>query len=338
MSNISESRRQINGELALEYLARYQGRPLLQIARIMQNENPQVFMSVDSARSLIRYYTGSLGSRHRKTLATKEFMGINLKDSIVLPEGDLRDDAPYILPKANKKVGVLSDMHIPYHDKNAVMEALEYFYRRGVNTIIFNGDTMDCYQLSRFDKDPRKRRFAEELHMTKEFLQSIHKAFPGVLKIYKIGNHEERYIKYIQQKAPEIQDLLMDNFDFPAFLEFGSMNIQYVTEKRMVHAGELVIAHGHEWPSYSGGVNPARTMYLKAKSNVLVGHFHRYSEHVGKTVKKKVDGAWSTGCLCDLNPLYMPHNEWVHGFAYVEWQDDGLFEVHNKKIIDGKVL
>lgn len=27
---------------------------------------------------------------------------------------------------------------------------------------------------------------------------------------------------------------------------------------------------------------------------------------------------WSTGCLCDLHPAYMPNNKWQLGFAYSE--------------------
>lgn len=328
----------ITGELALKYLDKYQGRSNLQIARLLYKDNPLVYSSVEHARTSIRYHAGAAGSDNRKRLENKQFMGHNLKDIINLPEGEGRDSKPYIVPKQNKRIGILSDMHIPYHDKDAVFKALEYFQRREIDTLIFNGDTVDCYQLSRFDKDPRKRSFGEELRITKEFLQGIHKAFPGVLKIFKLGNHEERYIKYLVSKSPEIADLLIDNFDFPAFLEFGSMNIQYVSEKQLIYAGNLVIAHGHEWPGFGGGVNPARTMALKAKSNVIVGHFHRYSEHVQKTVKGRIDGAWSTGCLCELNPLYMPNNDWVHGFAYAEILDKGDFVVHNKKIVNGKVL
>ena len=46
---------------------------------------------------------------------------------------------------------------------------------------------------------------------------------------------------------------------------------------------------------------------------------------------------WSTGCLCDLHPRYMPLNKWNHGFAIVDLDTAGGFSVRNFRIIDGKV-
>jgi hypothetical protein len=43
------------------------------------------------------------------------------------------------------------------------------------------------------------------------------------------------------------------------------------------------------------------------------------------------------GCLCDLSPDYAIVNRWNHGFAIVDIDEDGSFEVHNHKIIDGRV-
>ena len=57
-----------------------------------------------------------------------------------------------------------------------------------------------------------------------------------------------------------------------------------------------------------------------------------------KDINGKVIGAWSTGCLCDLNPRYMPLNNHNLGFARVEVEPDGSFEVHNHKIINGRMV
>ena len=42
--------------------------------------------------------------------------------------------------------------------------------------------------------------------------------------------------------------------------------------------------------------------------------------------------AWSTGCLCNLRPEYAKFNRWNHGFAFVDIDKSGEFEVHNYKI------
>jgi len=46
----------------------------------------------------------------------------------------------------------------------------------------------------------------------------------------------------------------------------------------------------------------------------------------------------SQGCLCGMNPLYMPINKWNLGFSYVEHEiKSGQFIIHNLKIINGRV-
>jgi hypothetical protein len=51
----------------------------------------------------------------------------------------------------------------------------------------------------------------------------------------------------------------------------------------------------------------------------------------------KITTTWSTGCLCELHPEYMPINKWNLGFAIVDMADD-MFDVRNKRISKGKVL
>jgi hypothetical protein len=48
---------------------------------------------------------------------------------------------------------------------------------------------------------------------------------------------------------------------------------------------------------------------------------------------------FSIGCLCQLTPKYRPfaYTKWNHGFAIVEIDGDGSFEVNNYRIIKGKV-
>jgi hypothetical protein len=70
----------------------------------------------------------------------------------------------------------------------------------------------------------------------------------------------------------------------------------------------------------------------------MINHVHRTSEHVEVDMNGKQIGCWSLGAMCDVTPDYNPqvskHNL---GFAIVEKDDSGEFEVQNKKIINGKV-
>jgi len=39
-----------------------------------------------------------------------------------------------------------------------------------------------------------------------------------------------------------------------------------------------------------------------------------------------------------LHPDYCPSNDWSLGFARVEREDDDWFQVHNKRILQNKVV
>ena len=41
-----------------------------------------------------------------------------------IPEGDYKEVMPFIMPKGNNRILVLTDIHIPYHDIEALQIAL----------------------------------------------------------------------------------------------------------------------------------------------------------------------------------------------------------------------
>jgi hypothetical protein len=112
-----------------------------------------------------------------------------------------------------------------------------------------------------------------------------------------------------------------------------------VGEKRIIKAGNLNIAHGHEFPSgIASPVNVARGLYLRAKANAICGHFHKNSEHSETDINGHMTTTWSVGCLCDLHPLYMPINSWNQGVALITIDEEGKVDVQNRRIKNGKIL
>jgi hypothetical protein len=55
-------------------------------------------------------------------------------------------------------------------------------------------------------------------------------------------------------------------------------------------------------------------------------------------VQGNVIRSYSTGCLCELHPDYMPLNDWQHGCAVISIDDDGHASVQNLRIRHGEVL
>lgn len=333
----------IKGEIVQEYLNHDEwGKlPSLTLARLIYKHNKEVFNNVETVRTLIRAYRGKLGSAKvvvtHPTENAEHAKKLGIANPFGLPDSDEDEWEPYVLPKAATRILLLSDIHVPYHNINSITKAIEYGKSKKVNAIVFNGDTVDCFALSRYEKDPRKRGFAEELELTRQLLQVFRKEFDGVPFYFKLGNHEERYEAYLRTKAPEL--LGTSEFTLDSLLRLGELGCDFIQDKRIIKAGKLNILHGHEFGrSVFSPVNPARGYYTRAKASVICGHNHQTSEHTENNLEGKVVTTWSTGCLCEMHPQYMPINKWNQGFAYVEVDSDsGDFDVKNIRIINGKI-
>lgn len=252
---------------------------------------------------------------------------------IVLPDSRAIDRPPYILAEGNKRILVLNDIHLPYHDNRALKVALKSGYEFGIDTIILNGDIIDFYSISRFARDPNQRDIYEELKLCESFLSQLAAKFPNTKIIFKEGNHEKRLRTYRYEKAPELANI--PEFALPSLLHFQKYQIDFVDAWTVIQIGKLNVIHGHE--ILGGGIIVARTHFLKALDNILFGHFHRHQDYTQRTIKDHVMGSWAVGCLSHLKPDYYPVNNFTHGFALIDRSDDGTFEILNKEIINGYV-
>ena len=232
----------------------------------------------------------------------------------------------------------LSDIHIPYHDEVALSAAMAYIKKLKPKTVLLNGDICDFYTISRWDKDPRKRDFKMERKVCIEFLEWLRKeAGKNCRIIFKDGNHEERWTKYLWNRAPELSDepeLRLNNW-----LKLDNLGIEYVSEQRPVMCGDLAVFHGHELPKgLTNPVNMARGAFLRMVDCVLVGHGHRSSSHTEPDWQKREITTWSQGCLCDMNPEFARINKWNHGFALIKVMRDSTFNVENFRISPDGVI
>jgi predicted phosphodiesterase len=252
-----------------------------------------------------------------------------------LPASDYEEIDTFTFPAGSNRILILSDIHLPYQDNEALSIAIDYGIKHGANCVFLNGDTIDMYQASRFIKDPRLRSLSGELQMTRDFFETLNEAIPGPI-YFKLGNHEERWENYLKVRAPEL--LGITDFELQHILKFGQYGVQLIKSKQKVMIGKLAVMHGHEFGnSVFSPVNPARGLFMKAKASCIIGHHHQTSEHSEKDMHGNVVTTFSQGCLCGLSPEYLPYNKWNHGFIFVEAEPSGDYKVKNLRIIDGKV-
>lgn len=330
----------LKSEIVREYRKKYGMKmPTTDLAKLILKENGIIFDSVEQVRSALRYIEGKLGAKKKEKLSNKEFvMNENRSNNpYCLPDSEETSYDPYVI-KGVSCLGVISDIHIPYHSIEAITAALNEFKRRKVDGILINGDLIDFYQLSRFNKDPRKRSVAHEIKATNDFLDSLQKHFPKAKIFYKSGNHCVRYNHFLLLKAPEL--LGIPEIEFASLLKLKERKIVHIGDKTIVKANSLNLIHGHEFGgSVFSPVNIARGLYLKGKTSAMQGHNHQVSEHTEPNMNGEITTTWSLGCLCELHPEYLPINKWAHGAAVVDLHRNGKdFSVHNFRIYKGKVL
>lgn len=311
--------------------------PTLKLARIMYAENDLTFNNVEHARSVLRMIEGKHGDRHRKEIGEKQFFMTEHRprNPYKLPESDEKSYDPYYLE--GKRILGLFDIHCPYHNIPALSAAIKWGKTVDPDTILLGGDVIDCHQLSDYVKDVDKRSFATELQIFSELIAVIRLQFPKAKIVFKEGNHEERYDRFLAQKAGELKGI--PEFILENIIRKRIGDVDYIGQKRIIKAGDLNIIHGHEFKGgISTPVNIARGLFLKAKVSCMQGHNHASSEHSESDMNGKLTTTWSVGCLSELHPAYMPLNKWNHGFSFIEIGDNGTFQVQNKRIHKGEVL
>lgn len=311
------------------------------LAKLLLHEYPMLFKDIEGARMAIRHVQGLTGKKFRSESRESVSVFVNhltkLRNEYKINDGLKVDTSPYVISSEFKKIGVISDFHIPYADLDAINIALEYFYNQGVDAVVINGDALDFNSISRFLSRPTEMRMLDSVSEGKKMLQYVSSAL-GCKLILHEGNHDCRVEHYLLSKAPEFWGLA--SVELKNLLGCEELNVGYVKDIRTMHYGRLTIAHGHHIvKGVFAPVNPARGAFIKANDNIMISHVHRTSSHIESNINGKITGAWSIGCMTNIKPEYNPmvsrHNQ---GFAVVELtSDEGDFIVDNRMIIDYKL-
>ena len=294
-------------------------------------------LTLNQARCRIRRAFGVQGKQARaESTARSAFRPPRQAGEVLaMPRSVARPWEPFRFPAVGR-IGILSDVHIPFHDESALGAAVDHLRSVGIAGLLLNGDWADFYGISRFEKNPRDRDFRGELKAVRDSLAWLRQEFPGIPIVFKLGNHEERWRAWLWQHAVEISDEPEMGLD--VWLKTERHGITIVDDQRIVMLGELPVLHGHELPrGVSSPVNPARGAFMRLKHTSLTGPQHQTSGHCEPDIWHRETFNWSTGCLCDLTPEYARINRWNHGFAVVDVRNDGQFDVSNLRIADGVV-
>ena len=216
---------------------------------------------------------------------------------------------------------VFSDIHAPYHDRNAIALAAKVAAWWRPDVAIYNGDDVDFYQLSRFDKNPnRTARTQDEIdtwHV--ECVAPLNAALGKARKIKLPGNHEDR----LRRKLWANPDLFgIAALELPELMQLRRYGIEYA-ELRVRFGNVLEVTHGtrvSKWAGYTARLEQEQRRY---SISTITGHVHRAGRF-----QTRIGNGYSVGqeaaCLCTTDPEYMTDPDWVQGVTLFVIRDGAV--------------
>lgn len=271
--------------------------------------------------------------KQNRPTAIIESYNLDELDNFGIEESIGKEYTSHRIESDYKTVGILSDIHVPFHSMSAITTAIKHLREIKIDCLILNGDIMDFYSISRHEKEKDLRDFGKEIEMGRNFLQKIRDLFPLIPIYYKMGNHENRWQKYLNDQAEEFAQL--HEMQFEQFFRLDKLGIIYIPDWQGIELSDLLVLHGHE--IMAGGMNPSQSTFNKTFCNTIIGHVHRTTSTIKKNGFKQFYHTYSTGCLTQLSPKYYPFAQHNNGFAVVRIEE-GKSKVQNIIIKDGKIV
>lgn len=229
----------------------------------------------------------------------------------------------------------INDLHCPYNDVHTQMMVLRFIEDIQPSHIFLNGDMIDFYQLSRFDKNPnRALELQEDIDELVSFLTTLRHVSKNAEIVYTEGNHEHRLYKYLCNH-PELFGLKV--LQPEKLLCLDQLNIEWVPQEHTyVHHG-FVVTHGDVVRKHSG--YSAKAMYEKYGTSGISGHTHRVGMYRHRNFGS--DCLWiENGCLCELDPDYVVGTaDWQQAISVGEFiKNDKRFQITQLQIVNHKML
>ncbi len=262
------------------------------------------------------------------------------------------DPAPFAVPvpmvakvrSGRQAVTVwLSDTHIPFHDPRA-LEVVHGIIRDVRPTrIIHGGDWMDCYTISRFDRDPTHLfTLNDEIAECRRQMGQLAQLAPDAERWWLEGNHEHRLTKVVwtlPDTARELARLPEFNMMWPRLTKCEEVGWQFVPAAKQSTTEILpgiITKHGSVVRKWSAAT--AKGEWERYGKSGISGHTHR----LGQFYTNDFNGShlWvEGGCTCDTHPEYVEDPNWQQGCVVIEHSaDNKRFAMHMVYIQDGRAI
>ena len=214
------------------------------------------------------------------------------------------------------KVICINDLHIPFHDEKAVKLVFNFIKQQQPNELILNGDILDCYQQSKFTKDPAHKLYLQdEADMFYSIFSDLRKWIPNTKVSYVLGNHERR-IETVTWATPAFYSV--EALQIPKLLRCDELKIDVYAKARFIN--KFKFYHGVSTNQHAGA-SAKKELEIHCYNPGMTGHTHRLGDYT-RTGDFKSYRWDENGCLCDLHPKYIDTvANWQHGFSLILFTD-----------------
>jgi len=247
----------------------------------------------------------------------------------------LTADIPDIHYGFRKIDGIL----VPTHDPNVMDVSLQITKKEQPQLIILGGDMIDAPNVGKYEMD--SLHFVDTMQLC---IDGLYKYFsrlradnPNARIVHLVGNHEQRFNKYLLRNAQPLFGLKRANMpddyaaiSYPSLLRLNDLEIEYTDSFRI--NDELITEHG----DLASGSTAAKYLGRYATS-LLFHHDHRrgYERRVfpdGKAIE-----AFSFGCEADVSGSVPSYHSKVSEFGkvverYENWHNGMGFVESDKKV------
>ena len=215
------------------------------------------------------------------------------------------------------QIAITGDWHLGEHDRHALGLFFAYAEQHHPDTIVLNGDVIDCTELHRSQQGARvpivrgrsALQLGEEVVVARRVLGRLRRVCPRSRIVYLEGNHEARYPRYLARQCPEAYGHLPT---LPDLLGLADLGIEWQTYGVPLRVADWWVTHGHKTT-----IHACRTLVQDYCANVVQGHSHRLKAYPHTTPYGRTMTGVEGGHLRDRRAAYTPTEwpQWQQGWV-----------------------
>jgi len=232
---------------------------------------------------------------------------------------------------------IIPDVHLPFHSESAWNLVLKVIKTTKPDYVISVGDLADLYSVTRHTKDPGRRELSlvtEAAKVNRE-LDKLQTAAGKAKVHWVLGNHENRFDRYIAEKAPELFGVT----DIQSLFETKARKWSVTAYGDYLQLGKVFFTHDVG----TAGANAHRDAEKDFCHSVVIGHTHRMSYDVVGNASDQAHVAAMFGWLgdrkyADYISSIKRKRYWSHGFGSFYLKDNGVMFLTPHPIVKGECM